>query len=85
MGLLSFPARLACIVLSTGLVSLGCGGKVVIDREPSAAGTSGSVETGDLEEIRLSEDLEHLTFAFFPSWSAKKVEPVRYDLRCVAE
>ncbi|TKD01982.1 hypothetical protein [Polyangium fumosum] len=193
MALLSLSARFACIALSTALVSLGCGGKVVIDREPSAeeppdltpppcgrdpltapppddaigrlrygfasqwrgmattppgwvpydeypveiafdalgryeakclfdecvafyygtpspvpdqtyeiagvlddgtgvgkirisfASTSGSVETGGLAEIRMSEELEHLTFAFLPSWSGKKIEPVRYDLRCVSE
>ncbi|MDI3288251.1 hypothetical protein [Polyangium sp. 15x6] len=65
-----------------GLVEDGTGiGKIRI----SFAGTSGSVETGDLTEIRLSQDLGQLNFAFFPSWSGKDVEAVRYELRCVAE
>ncbi|MDI1447087.1 hypothetical protein [Polyangium sp. 6x1] len=52
----------------------------------SFAGTSGSVESGGLSDIRVSEDLAHLTFLFSPSWTSNDhVEPIKYDLRCAPE
>ncbi|MBK9266371.1 MAG: hypothetical protein IPM54_42120 [Polyangiaceae bacterium] len=43
--------------------------------------TGGSVTTGTLREIVVSEDFEHLTFEFYPTWLGMK-GPILYDLKC---
>jgi hypothetical protein len=43
--------------------------------------TGGSVTTGTLREIVLTEDMQGLTFEFFPTWSGTK-GPIVYDLKC---